>query len=160
MVTIQPSQSTRSPSGGEANEQSDETSTDYSTLLETVTASSNQLMFLVSSERPLDLYYEFFQCSPIHSSSAFPCAEIPKQFSKLGSLACCNAIYRSNLRTMDHIEPRQRKSRLLYFAARLRRPAFMCRHYFYVQFPNITMINDHNRSNFWMQPFTWCLRWA
>ena len=57
IATIQPSQSS---SGGEANEQSDETSTDYTTFPETITASSNQLMFSISSERLLDLYYEFF----------------------------------------------------------------------------------------------------
>ncbi|XTI91013.1 hypothetical protein V2W45_696992 [Cenococcum geophilum] len=65
MATIQPSQPIRS-SSGKANEQSDEISTDYSTLLETVTASANQLMFSVSSEQLLDLYYEFF-----HSTHPF-----------------------------------------------------------------------------------------
>lgn len=29
-----------------------------------------------------------------------------------------------------------------------------------MQFPSITMINGHNRSKFWMQPFTWRLRWT
>ena len=65
MATIQPSQSTGS-SSGKANEQSDETSTDYTTFLETATASSNQLIFSVSSEQLLDLYYEFF-----HSAHPF-----------------------------------------------------------------------------------------